>query len=485
MTTATRKTRTARSSRTAKNAEPVVLARAVSERVRAAMAEGRIPRPRSYQGQRLASQSRFNLDLWCRQSGKSLTNAMDAVLLAEETGESVMCLSASLDLTRELMMKVAMYAEVVSDVAGEIQREVAGGGLDETLYVDEQGVRVTQTVITLPSGQRIVGRPANPRTARGFSMHVKLDEFGMHRDPDEIWAAAFPSITSRKHLRLDVMSTPGIRSDDKFADLCKAAAAGDSDFAFTKVTIHDAIAAGLDADAESLRKNLRDQDRWRREYLCEFVDEAGALLTLELIRGCEHEGLRCELPGMDARQWDAKSLGWEPGEGELFLGVDIGRRHDLTVFWLLQMLGDVAWTRAVLELRGTPFSEQAAVGDCLFQGLPIRRACIDATGLGMQLAEGWQQKFGTSKVEAVTFTPAVKAALAEPLRGRFQDRLLRIPIGAEIRDDLHSIRRTSTAAGNVRYLAERTEDGHADRFWALALANHAAEKPTAVGAQWL
>ena len=103
----------------------------------------------------------------------------------------------------------------------------------------------------------------------------------------------------------------------------------------------------------------------------------------------------------------------------------------------------------------------------------------------MQLAEGWQQRFGTSRVEAVTFTPAVKASLAEPLRGRFQDRLVRIPIGAEIRDDLHSIRRTSTAAGNVRYLAERTEDGHADRFWALALANHAAEKPTAVGVQWL
>ena len=31
----------------------------------------------------------------------------------------------------------------------------------------------------------------------------------------------------------------------------------------------------------------------------------------------------------------------------------------------------------------------------------------------------------------------------------------------------------TTAAGNVRYLADRDDAGHADRFWALALALHA------------
>ena len=30
-----------------------------------------------------------------------------------------------------------------------------------------------------------------------------------------------------------------------------------------------------------------------------------------------------------------------------------------------------------------------------------------------------------------------------------------------------------TAAGNIRFSADRSENGHSDRFWALALALHA------------
>jgi phage FluMu gp28-like protein len=37
----------------------------------------------------------------------------------------------------------------------------------------------------------------------------------------------------------------------------------------------------------------------------------------------------------------------------------------------------------------------------------------------------------------------------------------------------------TTSAGNIRFVAESTPDGHADRFWALALAIHAASDPAA------
>ncbi|WP_425438450.1 hypothetical protein, partial [Roseospirillum parvum] len=35
-----------------------------------------------------------------------------------------------------------------------------------------------------------------------------------------------------------------------------------------------------------------------------------------------------------------------------------------------------------------------------------------------------------------------------------------------------------TVAGNIRFAAERTPDGHADHFWALALAIEAASNGT-------
>ena len=56
---------------------------------------------------------------------------------------------------------------------------------------------------------------------------------------------------------------------------------------------------------------------------------------------------------------------------------------------------------------------------------------------------------------------------------------LRIPYDATIRSDLRSVTKQTTAAGNIRFTAERTPDGHADRFWALALAVHAAATPAA------
>ena len=48
------------------------------------------------------------------------------------------------------------------------------------------------------------------------------------------------------------------------------------------------------------------------------------------------------------------------------------------------------------------------------------------------------------------------------------------PYDPNIRADLRAVTKQVSRAGNVRFTAERNADGHADRFWALALALHAA-----------
>ncbi|SER71361.1 hypothetical protein SAMN02982919_03137, partial [Giesbergeria anulus] len=57
--------------------------------------------------------------------------------------------------------------------------------------------------------------------------------------------------------------------------------------------------------------------------------------------------------------------------------------------------------------------------------------------------------------------------------------LVRIPDDPRIRADLRKVQKTTTTAGNIRFVAESEGDGHADRFWALALARHAGANPTA------
>ena len=93
----------------------------------------------------------------------------------------------------------------------------------------------------------------------------------------------------------------------------------------------------------------------------------------------------------------------------------------------------------------------------------------------MQLGEQAVERFGEHRVEAVTFTPALKSQLAGGLRIAVEGQRIRIPNDDRIRNDWHSVQRSVTESGHFRLAAPRREGSHADRFWAAALAVHAAE----------
>ena len=131
-------------------------------------------------------------------------------------------------------------------------------------------------------------------------------------------------------------------------------------------------------------------------------------------------------------------------------------------------------TRGVRETTGEPFREQSEALHGLLSLRRLRRCAIDAGGLGMAMAESAVEAFGSSRVEAVTFTAAVKDELASRLRLRIEDGTIRIPVDEAIRNDWHSVRRSVTSTGPARYDASRSGLGHADRFWAACLAVRAA-----------
>jgi phage FluMu gp28-like protein len=95
----------------------------------------------------------------------------------------------------------------------------------------------------------------------------------------------------------------------------------------------------------------------------------------------------------------------------------------------------------------------------------------------MQLAESAVETNGAHRVQPITFTPGVKSDLAARLRVLVENARIRIPADDTIRRDWHSLRRAITPAGYFRFDATRNNHGHADRFWAAALAVHAAAGP--------
>jgi phage FluMu gp28-like protein len=110
----------------------------------------------------------------------------------------------------------------------------------------------------------------------------------------------------------------------------------------------------------------------------------------------------------------------------------------------------------------------------------VKRLCIDSTGIGLQMAERLQQRWGKYRVEAVNFTAPVKSELAMPLRRLFEDKLVRIPMDDAVREDLHKRPQDRHRREQRAPRRDRTDtDGHADRFWALALAYHARTDSTA------
>jgi phage FluMu gp28-like protein len=159
----------------------------------------------------------------------------------------------------------------------------------------------------------------------------------------------------------------------------------------------------------------------------------------------------------------------------VYVGVDVGRQHDLTVIWVLEKFGGTFFTRRLIEMKAETFASQEAQLYAVLDNRQVRRCCIDDSGLGMQFAERATERYGKYRVEGVRFTGPVKEELAYPLKAAFEDVRVKIPERREVTADLRAIKKETTASGNVRFTADRGANGHSDRFWALALALHAGK----------
>ncbi|MDR1890144.1 MAG: terminase family protein [Zoogloeaceae bacterium] len=366
--------------------------------------------------------------------------------------------------------------------AGIMQR--AARDLGEVAVDNEK--RISAHVLEFASGKRIYSMSSNPDAQAGKRGGRILDEFALHPDPKKLWAIAYPGITWGGSM--EIISTHR-GSKNFFNALIREVREGGNpkNISLHRVTLTDALEQGflyklqqmLPADDarqamdeaeyfDFVRAGCADEESFQQEYLCIPGDDDKAFLEYDLIAAAEYGQ-------SDVWQWADPEDARLRKKGRLFIGIDIGRKHDLTVLWLLEELGDALYTRRVEALKNMKKSEQEKI---LWPWLALcDRACLDATGLGIGWADDAQDKFGSYRVEAITFTPRVKEALAYPVRGKMEDRTLRIPYDPPTRADLRKVTKQTTAAGNIRFTAESTEDGHADRFWALALAIHAAASP--------
>lgn len=403
----------------------------------------------SYQQRYLDDTSRFKAGMFARQTGKTFTTTLEAVLDCmdgEVDGQprKWTILSASKDRAKDAIDDgVKLHLRAFKMAFEELEYE-----LDAEEKVHE---------VKLPGGSRIRAIASKPSTARGMSENLILDEFAFHEDSRAIWTALFPVI-SKPNLKLRVISTPNGKGN-KFYEIMTSDQMG---FSRHITDIYQAVAAGLDRDIGELKRGLNDPDAWAQEFECQFIDAATAWLTYDLIDSCEDE-----LAGLP-----------EYYSGNYcYFGVDFGRERDLTTMYLFESVGDVLWLRERKELFRTPWHEQKAEIARFFKTYRILRAAMDATGMGSEPVEWAKMQFG-SRVEAVQFSAPRKLDMATVLKNRMEDRRIRLPRDQDLRNDLHSVSKTVGPTGNPRLSAARVKGSHADRFWACALGAAAADNET-------
>jgi phage FluMu gp28-like protein len=372
----------------------------------------------------------------------------------------------------------------------------------------------TAAVLRFANDTRIHSISSNPDVFAGKGGNVGLDEFALRNDPRACYDIASPTIDWGG--RLSIISTHRgagnffnkLIQDERDPDprkhrgisvhrvtLTRALEEGFLWKLQTKLPDHDPRMAMDEADYYNYqRARVSSKERFLQEYECEPEDEASVYLPYDLLQGSFYQpaddlvectedtrdfrgvagSIRYLLPQGVTPAGLRDYLAMISQRGSLYHGKDVARKKDLSVDIFVERLDGRLFTRAVIEFARVAFSRQE---DVLYPIMPlIARSCVDQTGIGMQFAERAAEKFGAWRVEGINFTVGSKQMLAGPLHTEFQDRNLMIPDDDPFLTDLRMIRK-ETVGDNNRFVAAPDEEGdsHADRFWGLALAVHAAK----------
>ena len=395
-----------------------------------------------------------------RRIGLSWAAAYDAVMRASAGDGDVYYQSYSLDQARSWIGDAAEWAQAL---------EAGAGAIGEVLF-DADGDRLPAYRIPFPSGRSVAALSSAPRALRGKGRpgdRAIIDEAAWIDDLDAVLKAALAFRMWGGDVR--ILSTHHGESSP-FAALCAELREGRRAGSLHRVPFADAVADGLyrrvcevTGDAWSPEAEAAWAEGIRAEYGehaaeeldCEPAPAAGAWLSWDTIRRVEHAEA-----GDPARY----------AGGAVCVGVDIARRRDLWGAAALERVGDVHWVRELRVERNIPFSAQSRiVGELIARYRPARVA-VDQTGMGEAIVEQWQDTHGRRLVEGVLLTGPRRLDLATALLEAAQDRRLRIPVDDALRADLHAVRAEAGPTGAPRLVAGRDTDGHADRFWALALA---------------
>lgn len=358
----------------------------------------------------------------------------------------------------------------------------------EVILDDDRKLRAFE--IEFSNGRFLRALSSSPDAFAGKQGWISLDEFALHKDPRQLYGIVQPGIM--RGGSLSIISTHR-GTGNFFNELIKEITqkGNPKGFELFTVNIEQAVQEGLwikikqglresgvederlewddDAFLQSLRAECATQEMWNQEYMCLPCDDSAALLTWEEIisasrTDAEHAALMRDVPANAPR----------------YIGMDIGRRNHPSVLYKWVRHAGRLMEEEIRLLQNMPFTEQEAILLGELESPEVRRAAVDATGLGMQIAET-AARAHPGKVDQVTFNPRTKVEMATRAKRAFQDRAVIMRDSAKVQYEFYSIKQKAGSADSIVITSEAgLSDGHSDIAWAGFLGIRAADESDSV-----
>jgi phage FluMu gp28-like protein len=390
-----------------------------------------------YQKKLSARTGRFYIDVKSRQIGYSFGAGYAAVKNCLTRNRNVLIVSASQRQSNNVMSYCKMFIK-------QFQKLPAMQGVN--LTIDSK----TEARFSL-NDKAIFCLPASPNTIRGFPGDVILDEFPFYKNDEDIYRAVFPSIT--RGFNIWALGSP-LGQNNLFYKIFTDTETY-KDYNRDSINIYQAQEQGMKVDIDTLRRNM-DDESFRQEYLCEFIDEATAYFTYELLKKCIQE--------------------YEPAElkGKTFMGIDVGRSHDLTAITVLTEINGVLFKKRIEVMHNTEFQVQYdTICRIINEESPVS-CLIDKGVIGMQLAEMLEKEYGFCK--GVQFNPLFINEIVTNGKKLMEQGNFKMDDDRDLVTQFHTIQRTVTAHNTVKFSSERNKKGHSDKAWSALLAMQATKQ---------
>lgn len=364
-----------------------------------------------------------------RQVGISYAIACWALLLASAYGKQELIISPSLRQSKHMMDYIYHF-------------------LNKLRKITELDIREeTKTSILFNPDGAIHSLPNSANTVRGFPADdIYIDEWAhfTNETDRQIIEAITPSIT--RGGRIYKISTPFGDQNLFYRDWQR------TNIKKILINWHDCP----DFKPEQIQQ-IREtigEDAFQQEYNNQFLsDLEGQEFPTELIKHCIN-------PELVYAELDKNKT--------YIAGADIGREHDLTAFVALEKTEDKYRLIYKKTMKNTPYNEQLNFFNHILNQYHFSYFCIDESGIGNMLAEEIARQHN---IDRLTFNNENKQQLVGNLKKMMTNQQIQYPDDPQLIQSIRAIQRIYTPSNYLRFDSVRDgEIGHADLFWALALA---------------